>query len=113
MTTPAYECDSCGACCKVFELIIEPSDIIREPRLANLGEDAANRYDTSLWGNGLRIIDQPCPFLAADFRCNVYQTRPDGCRMLEPGSSRCQDARSMVGLDPLLPSFSSKSQRIS
>ncbi len=34
----------------------------------------------------VKLLDNKCPFLRADFRCNIYESRPEICRRFGDGS---------------------------
>ena len=105
MTTPAHECEQCGACCK-GTLIVETDyqDVLREPRIlaAQVGpykvtvRELAKEGKVALLACGL---ERPCPFLGDDHRCTIYATRPDACREFEPGSERCREIRAQLATD--------------
>jgi len=106
----AYDCDSCGACCRA--LIIEAThlDAIREPRIQSearlLDMHGKLPIDESEWGlNAHREGEKgfPCVFLASNNKCSIYSTRPNVCVSAQAGSSTCQRAREMMKLAPLEP----------
>jgi Fe-S-cluster containining protein len=96
-----FQCDQCGACCRT--LIVEAywHDAMREPRLLSVArctmaelrseERCIVLYDSQTLA---------CPFLA-DNSCSIYPTRPLDCVCVEAGDAKCQQARSMAGLQML------------
>lgn len=105
MTTPRYDCDLCGACCR-GTLIVEAYylDALREPRILDADvtgrkpvlDDLDDECRCVLLAAGL-----PCWFLSFDGRCTIYPTRPNTCVGFEAGDEQCQEARLSMGLSPL------------
>jgi uncharacterized protein len=89
------DCRDCGVCCySTLETYVRVSG----DDYARLGEDAEQWV--KFVGNRayLRMLDGHCAALqvAADrqsFFCNVYENRPEICRLLERGSRECQAER--------------------
>jgi Fe-S-cluster containining protein len=50
-------------------------------------------------GSGLWQMTGPCGYLADDYRCTIYETRPVACRTLVVGSDGCRNVRRYYGLD--------------
>lgn len=95
-----FECDNCGACCK--HPIVEAGwhDVLREPKVFEIGKvDRKQLRDADrvivLWDSEKR----QCPFLDEDNRCGIYATRPAACVCVEAGDAKCQQSRKMAGLD--------------
>ncbi len=100
-----YECDGCGACCRLSIIEAGPLDALREPRIAEHGallddhgkipiEDAAFLLNSKKDGG--------CVFLREDNRCEIHATRPACCVNFQAGSKKRQDMRKASGL-PRLP----------
>lgn len=107
MSTPAYECDLCGACCR-GTLIVEAYylDALREPRILEADVTGRKRALDDLdyeWSCVLLAAGLPCRFLGDDGRCTIYSTRPNTCVGFEAGDEQCQEARAKMGLPPLQP----------
>ncbi len=91
----AFDCMSCGACCKDNEVPLERHD---RARLRNAGfasslkAPLARRLDGKL---ALALVgaDARCVHLAHDNACGVYLARPDACRVFPMGSECCLHAR--------------------
>ena len=104
-----YDCVSCGACCM------------------NPDENKAEGYRWYVEVRDTKLLDKPdlrkrhvvyddhgVPHLRLDpsgrctalvgkigrrATCSIYELRPKGCRMLEPGDARCLQARRERGID--------------
>jgi Fe-S-cluster containining protein len=111
-SSPHYECDMCGACCK-GSLIVEGDelDLLREPRIIESdpywrGRNANEVLHELRTDVGKAIIlacSRSCAFLGADNRCAIYPTRPNVCVAMQAGDEQCQAARAAHGLTPLKP----------
>ena len=105
-----YDCTSCGACCvnpddnkaEGYRWYLEVRDtkLLKKPDLVK----KLVVYDP----NGvphLRLDPQTdrCVALSGKIgvraHCTIYELRPKGCRMLEPGDLRCLQARRERGID--------------
>ena len=75
------DCLQCGNCCKTVSPTLTPEDIARIA--AHLGMDAVaftTEYVTeSEDGDLMEPKSLPCPFLAGDNRCTIYEVRPTSC----------------------------------
>jgi len=100
-----YECDSCGACCKTWRILVSEEDAVREPRIAAEARRLPENQKTEHWAFQLFPLPfhEACCFLDGENRCTIYDTRPRVCRVFEAGSDRCQEARREQGLEPLSP----------
>jgi Fe-S-cluster containining protein len=82
--TQAFEsidCLNCANCCKTTSPIFYQRDI--EQAAAALGLKPGAFIQTYLYMDeeGDFVLHQaPCPFLAADNRCTIYESRPTACR---------------------------------
>jgi Fe-S-cluster containining protein len=104
-----YDCTSCGACCVNpddnraegyrFYLEVRDTKLLQKPELMkklviydpdgvpHLRLDPQTHRCVALGGKiGQRV------------RCTIYELRPKGCRMLEPGDVRCIQARLERGI---------------
>ena len=116
-----FECDGCGACCRVLIVEIEESDLVREPRLIGrckpfkipegmvLVDEDDNVVEEVVPGYGAGALlacgeRMPCPMLGADNRCAIHATKPACCAAFEAGGDGCQAARREAGLPDLPPS---------
>jgi uncharacterized protein len=93
------DCVACGQCCHH-----EPNTVhLRRVDEERLGEDLIAEYTEVLRkppffrfmkNDGTRCIalDVTEP---GRFPCKVYAQRPDGCRIVEPGSPACLQAREL------------------
>jgi Fe-S-cluster containining protein len=103
MSMPTHECDQCGACCRTFPIFASAADAVREPRIAVETRELPEHLATPVWRFQLFQLPfhKACVFLDGQNRCDIYRTRPDGCRVFEPGSDQCQQARRRHGLPGL------------
>jgi hypothetical protein len=106
-----YDCQTCGACCcnpnvnrrrglvnyievEKTDRLLRRRDLVR--RLVVLDDDGIPH---------MRLDDaQRCVALEGEVghqvRCGIYQWRPTGCRLVEPGDEECRRARRERGVDP-------------
>lgn len=76
-----FDCMQCANCCKTISPIITQHDMDRLAR--HLGQPVGQFIQQYLEmdEDGDFVFQQtPCPFLAADNACTVYDKRPDACR---------------------------------
>ncbi|QVL30913.1 YkgJ family cysteine cluster protein [Telmatocola sphagniphila] len=101
-----YECDLCGAGCRVFPIYASVADAVREPRIAS--EARCREAWLASPEQRYQIYPLPfletCSFLQADNRCEIYSTRPDVCRRFQPVGTQCPEARQKMQLPLLKPS---------
>jgi Fe-S-cluster containining protein len=99
-----FECDSCGACCCTFPVLVAESDAVREPRIWEEGRRFPLWLVTPQWNYQLFPLPfhEACCFLDIEHRCTIYTSRPDVCRDFEAGSAQCQEARRQRGLPQLM-----------
>ncbi|HEY9176363.1 MAG TPA: YkgJ family cysteine cluster protein [Flavipsychrobacter sp.] len=75
------DCLQCANCCKNYSPRFKNPDIKRIAKLLRMkeGEFTATylRLDED---NDYVLKQQPCPFLAEDNTCNIYEDRPSDCR---------------------------------
>ena len=87
--TRETECLRCGACCRVYPIGVSREDIERQKRLADYV------IENHLVSDDKFVIvpeshGKKCPFLKANMKCEIYSTRPDVCRKLQPCLYRCK-----------------------
>ena len=75
------DCLDCANCCKNYSPRFKQPDIKRIARVLKLKEgELVDRY-LKLDSDGDYVVKQsPCPFLAEDNTCNIYDDRPSDCR---------------------------------
>lgn len=75
------DCLQCANCCKNYSPRFKNPDIKRIAKLLKMKEgeftDTYLRLDED---NDYVLKQQPCPFLAEDNTCNIYEDRPSDCR---------------------------------
>lgn len=79
--TDATDCLQCAQCCKTLGPRIEDKDIERMAKALRM--KSAAFIDTYLRVDEDKDIvfkSMPCPFLAADNYCMIYEQRPKACR---------------------------------
>lgn len=110
-----YDCQACGACCT------NPDENRREGFVDYVEVDASSSLARDLDRRKRYVVynadGQPhlrldpsgrCAALrgrlGASVHCAVYAQRPRGCRLVEPASARCLQARRERGIDAASPS---------
>jgi Fe-S-cluster containining protein len=75
------DCLSCANCCKNYSPRFKQPDIKRIAKTLRIKEgDLVDRY-LRLDEEGDYVVKQsPCPFLATDNTCDIYEDRPSDCR---------------------------------
>ncbi|WP_394692759.1 YkgJ family cysteine cluster protein [Hyphobacterium sp.] len=90
MSSAAYDCVTCGACC-----------FSRNPRYLVLLPDDAGRAlppDSLFEEGGRTFVDFSCGHCthltldSGQALCGVYENRPEACRAFRAGSFECQRA---------------------
>jgi uncharacterized protein len=75
------DCLECANCCKTISPIFTSIDVERIARRLGMvpGKFMTQylRYDED---HDMVLKSNPCPFLAADNRCDIYDDRPKACR---------------------------------
>lgn len=108
---PGYDCTACGACCcnplenraEGFAYYVEIDD--SDSRLLRRDELRKRYVVTDSQGVPHLRLDPSgrCAALRGKLgrsvRCDVYADRPRGCRLVEPGTPRCLQARREMGID--------------
>ena len=75
------DCLHCANCCKTTSPIFLMSDIERLSKTLKLSvKDFMVKYLTMDEDDDFVLTQAPCPFLAADNTCIVYESRPKACR---------------------------------
>lgn len=107
-----YDCRTCGACCASpwnghGYVVLSPSDVIRAKSagavtltlrqggpsgMGELVEKLATRRDAT--GRFVCALLDGEP--GGPCGCRIYESRPEPCRRLEPGSSACLEARARL-----------------
>ena len=77
----SIDCLTCGNCCKTTSPIFTPRDIERLSKLFKMKIGAfIDTYLVLDGENDYVLKSSPCPFLAPDNYCLVYEDRPNACR---------------------------------
>lgn len=74
------DCLSCANCCKKHSPIILQSDMDRIAKHLQISTGEFIQQYLEMDEEGDFVYQQtPCPFLASDNTCNVYEVRPEAC----------------------------------
>lgn len=88
---PAFDCQSCGACCSYS------SEWPRFSLEEDAYLDAIPAEFVAPSGSGMRCIGERCSALVGKVgektACGIYDRRPDVCRACQPGDEECLIAR--------------------
>jgi Fe-S-cluster containining protein len=106
---PSADCEGCGRCCQTHgpHLDLHASDIARWEREGRTDILAEVDYDPARAGAGGRVggwRGEPlaCPFLTAEQRCAIHETKPLVCAMFALGGPECLSLRStLIQIIPL------------
>jgi uncharacterized protein len=75
------DCLSCANCCKNYSPRFKNPDIKRIAKRLGMKEGDLVATYLKLDSDGDYVVKQsPCPFLAADNTCDIYEDRPSDCR---------------------------------
>jgi Fe-S-cluster containining protein len=75
------DCLACANCCKNYSPRFKQPDIKRIARVLNIKEGELVHKYLRLDEEGDYVTKtKPCPFLAEDNTCNIYEDRPSDCR---------------------------------
>lgn len=75
------DCLSCAGCCKTISPRFKTPDIKRIARYLGLKESVFIETYLRLDEDGDYVVQHsPCPFLATDNHCSIYDVRPGDCR---------------------------------
>jgi len=77
----AIDCLQCARCCKSLGPRIEEKDVERMAKALRMkSSDLIEKY-FRIDEDGDRVFkSMPCPFLASDNYCTIYESRPKACR---------------------------------
>ena len=76
------DCLQCANCCKSIPPIVSMRDAKRIAKGLGLSKkDFLDKYTLLDEDGDLVINASPCPFLAEDNKCNIYEDRPAACRL--------------------------------
>ena len=74
-------CLSCANCCKTISPVFKERDIVRLSDHLKMRPAAfTDKYLYTDHEGDYVLKSTPCPFLAPDNRCTVYENRPGACR---------------------------------
>ena len=75
------DCLQCANCCKNYSPRFKNPDIKRIAKVLNIKEGELVAQYLRLDEEGDYVVKRtPCPFLAEDNTCNIYEDRPSDCR---------------------------------
>jgi len=75
------DCLKCARCCKNYSPRFKTPDIKRISRLLQLKESVFIEKYLRLDEDGDYVaVSKPCPFLAEDNQCSIYENRPSDCK---------------------------------
>jgi Fe-S-cluster containining protein len=74
-------CLNCAGCCKTISPRFKTPDIVRISKWLGMKQSDFIETYLRLDEDGDYVVQKsPCPFLAADNYCNIYEVRPGDCR---------------------------------
>jgi uncharacterized protein len=75
------DCLECANCCRNYSPRFKQPDIKRIAKVLRMKEGELVAKYLSLDNEGDYVVkSSPCPFLAQDNTCNIYEDRPSDCR---------------------------------
>jgi uncharacterized protein len=75
------DCLQCGNCCKTTSPIFIDADINRIAKHLKMSPSAFSEKYLRVDEENFQVLKQaPCPFLADDNYCHIYEVRPRACR---------------------------------
>lgn len=75
------DCLSCGNCCRTLGPRITTKDVERMAKALRIKEaDFVQKFLRVDEDNDMVFASMPCPFLADDNYCFIYENRPKACR---------------------------------
>jgi len=87
-----HQCMNCANCCKTSLAVFEKPDVKRISKHFEMSEkDFIKKYLMPHPDYDYLIKTLPCPFLAEDNKCSIYEIRPLGCRTYPPAKLRLTD----------------------
>ncbi len=76
----AVSCTDCANCCRTLKPQFLPREIQAASKFLGLNqEEFTQKYLTKNAQNNWETNDLPCPFLADNGFCNIYEVRPGDC----------------------------------
>ena len=99
-------CVTCGACCEVYSIV--PITMAESERVGQYMEVTADQEPDVVIDRLVKrdLETGRCSHLQGpigrDIGCDIYQDRPNVCRVFEAGSDKCHEIRRMYGLEPQL-----------
>jgi Fe-S-cluster containining protein len=94
LRTLELDCVVCAACCRANRVILEDDDV---QRFAQAGRGYLAKMPYARRSDGklvLRLTESgACLHLRRDNRCDIYEIRPEMCRVFPLGSECCLSAR--------------------
>lgn len=73
-------CLDCAACCRNYSPRFKPPDIRRISKYVGMKESQfIDEYLVRDEEGDYVVTSKPCPFLAEDNTCNIYEVRPSDC----------------------------------
>lgn len=93
---PKIDCQACGNCCSVMNVVLEEQDIVRLAEYLQLEQgDFVSQYVVQ--GEGKPSLKKnPCPFLE-EKQCSVYAIRPRECQCY-PHILDCNFTQRLIGI---------------
>ena len=85
-----FKCQQCGACCRIIGLPYDAESVFKMADFQKIStEEIIDTYYGKMSPDGLQWESEdskriPCPFLRKSegkHFCNIYNVRPDGCRL--------------------------------
>jgi Fe-S-cluster containining protein len=93
-------CLDCANCCKTTSPIILPNDMDRMAKYLNISKSALIRQYIIMDEDGDFVLNTaPCPFLADDNKCNIYDARPKACSEYPHTQQRKQNTILKISLE--------------
>jgi hypothetical protein len=85
-------CLNCANCCRTSLAVFEKPDVRRISAHLNMTEkEFIKKYLRAHPDYEYLIKTLPCPFLAEDNKCSIYEIRPTGCRTYPPAKLRLSE----------------------
>jgi Fe-S-cluster containining protein len=85
-------CMNCANCCRTSLAVFGKKDVRRISQHFEMSEkDFIKKYLRPHPDYDYLIKTLPCPFLAEDNKCSIYEIRPEGCRTYPPARLQLTD----------------------
>jgi len=85
-------CLNCANCCRTSLAVFGPKDVARISKHFSMSKkEFIKKYLDPHPDYDYLINTLPCPFLAKDNKCTIYEIRPEGCRTYPPAKLRLTD----------------------